>query len=331
MKGLYIMNKKPFPLVYNDHVRKQIADLVEMNMDVMSSEEVYQNPSVLKEIDIIFSGWGGPKLDKAFLANASNLKAFFYAAGSLKTIVTEATWQEKVTITNAVHANSVPVAEFTLSQILFCLKRGWYFAKYIEENRAYPSKPYQLGGAYHSKVGIISMSTVGRCVCELLKHFDLDVYAYDPFMTKEEADYYQVTPSTINYLFENCDIVSLHAPLLDETKNLIKASHFESMKKNASFLNTARGAIVNEKEMIDTLLHKRPDITAVLDVTNSEPLPSDSLLYDMKNVILTPHLAGSEGAECGRMGQYMVEELQRFLNQKPLKWQISQESFSKLA
>ncbi|WP_231735353.1 hydroxyacid dehydrogenase [Gracilibacillus massiliensis] len=330
MKGIYIMNQAPFSLVYPEYIRNEIDQLVDIHHDVMSTEEVKRDPSVLKEVDLILSGWGGPTLDETFLQHAPNLKAFFYAAGSLKTIVTDAAWERNITITNAVHANSVPVVEFTLTQLLFCLKRGWHFVRMIEENRTYPSKPYQLSGGFRSKVGIISMSTVGRGVCELLKHFDLDVYAYDPFMTKEEAEYYQVTPTSIDAIFEQCDIVSLHAPLLEETRNLIEGKHFQSMKENSSFINTARGAIVNQEEMTKAL-QRRPDITAVLDVTNPEPPPADSVLYDMKNVILTPHLAGSEGAECGRMGHYMLEELTRFLNNEPLKWQINQERFSSLA
>ncbi|WP_331460481.1 hydroxyacid dehydrogenase [Gracilibacillus suaedae] len=330
MKGIYIMNKESFPLVYSDSIRSEIRQLVDIDRDVMSAEEVESDLSVLKDVDVIFSGWGGPKLDETFLRAAPNLQAFFYAAGSLKAIITDAVWKRNITITNAVYANSVPVVEFTLSQILFCLKRGWHFVRMIEENRAYPSKPYHLSGGFRSKVGIISMSTVGRGVCELLKHFDLDVYAYDPFMTKEEAEHYQVTPTTIDTIFEHCDIVSLHAPLLEETRNLIEGKHFRRMKENASFINTARGAIVNQQEMIE-VLHNRPDLTAVLDVTNPEPPPANSVLYAMKNVVLTPHLAGSEGAECGRMGQYMLEELRRFLKQKPLKWQIDQERFSTLA
>ncbi len=84
------------------------------------------------------------------------------------------------------------------------------------------------------------------------------------------------------------------------------------------------GAVVAETEMIN-VLEKRPDLYAVLDVTHPEPPAADSLLYELPNVVLTPHIAGSVGRECRRMGRYMVNELERFIHNEPLKWAVSQE------
>jgi phosphoglycerate dehydrogenase-like enzyme len=100
--------------------------------------------------------------------------------------------------------------------------------------------------------------------------------------------------------------------------------------KNGTFLNTARGAVVNEPEMIE-VLRERPDLTAILDVTHPEPPVPDSPLYDLENVFLTPHVAGSMAEECGRMGQYMADELQRFLNGEDLQYQVSKSAFQRMA
>jgi phosphoglycerate dehydrogenase-like enzyme len=102
---------------------------------------------------------------------------------------------------------------------------------------------------------------------------------------------------------------------------MITAELLNSMKKGATFINTARGHVVRENELIQ-VLEDRPDLQAVLDVTEQEPLPLSSPLNALPNVVLTPHIAGSQGRECQRMGQYMVDELDRYLAGSPLLWQV---------
>ena len=102
------------------------------------------------------------------------------------------------------------------------------------------------------------------------------------------------------------------------------------MRPNAVFINTARGAAVREKEMYE-VLERRPDLWAILDVTDPEPPDPDSPLYRLPNVVLTPHIAGSLDGECARMGLYMTEELERFIAGEPLKWAVSEEQFHVMA
>ncbi|MBZ0295568.1 MAG: glycerate dehydrogenase, partial [Anaerolineae bacterium] len=110
----------------------------------------------------------------------------------------------------------------------------------------------------------------------------------------------------------------------------ITGAHFHMMKPNATFINTARGAIVREDEMIE-VLQQRPDITALLDVTYPEPPVAGSPLYTLPNVMLTPHIAGSMAEECHRMGYYMLEELERYVAGEPLRYQITREQFEHMA
>jgi phosphoglycerate dehydrogenase-like enzyme len=118
--------------------------------------------------------------------------------------------------------------------------------------------------------------------------------------------------------------VSVHTPLLAETRGMIAGAHIEMMKPCATFINTARGEVVRESELIG-VLRDRPDIQAVLDVCSVEPPPADSPLYELPNVVLTPHIAGSVGPECQRMGQYVAEELERYVAGQPLHWAITPE------
>ena len=96
------------------------------------------------------------------------------------------------------------------------------------------------------------------------------------------------------------------------------------MKPYSTFINTSRGAVIRENEMIE-VLRQRPDLWAVLDVTYPEPPPPDSPLYTLPNVLLTPHIAGSMGEECRRQGRYMIEELERYLAGQPLSWAVTKE------
>ncbi|QTM99021.1 glycerate dehydrogenase [Sediminibacillus dalangtanensis] len=324
-KGLFIMRLEPFDYVYPPAVREEISQFIDILAPPMAAETARLHPELLRQADVIFSGWSGPRLDESFLETAEKLKVFFYAAGSVKPIVTDAVWKRKVKVTSAIGANAIPVVEFTLSQVLFCLKNGWQFVRQVKRERQFPEKPFPIAGSFQSTVGLISLSTVGRGVAEQLKRFDVEVLAYDPFVNKKEAEKLGVTLCSLKQIFQQSDVVSLHAPLLDDTRGMITGEHFAIMKQHASFINTARGAIIREPEMV-RVLTERTDITAVLDVTDPEPPAVGSPLYQMENVVLTPHLAGSEGAECGRMGMYMLEELKRYVAGETLKWQVNPEN-----
>ena len=243
--------------------------------------------------------------------------------------MTDAFWKSGAVITSSYAANGVSVAEYTLSQIIFCLNKGWYYVLNGQRQGKY-IKRIPAPGAYGSIIGIISLGMIGRCVCELLKAFDVKIIAYDPFPDADMALKLGVELCGLEDVFRRADVVSLHTPLLDETRGMITGVHFASMKKDASFINTARGAIVKEEEMIEAV-RQRLDLQIVLDVTYPEPPDLDSGLYDLPNMVLTPHIAGSLGNECRRMGRYMVDELERYLNSQSLKWQITEEQAAKLA
>lgn len=331
MKGLFIMGEAPFEWVYPSTIRQQIEDLVGMDIPFLTKDQVKENKSILKDVEVVFSGWGGPALDEAFLAAAPRLKAVFYAAGTVKNIATQASWKRNIRIFNAAEANAIPVTEYALSQILFSLKNGWSYVRNIQRDRAYPGKSTSAGaGAFGSTVGIISLSKIGRRVCELLEPFDVEVIAYDPYVNEEAAGSLGVELCSLKEVFQRADVVSLHTPLLEETRGMITGQHFSLLKPNASFINTARGAIVREDEMIEVLMN-RGDITAVLDVTYPEPPLSGSPLFTLPNVVLTPHIAGSKGPECARMGQSMLDEFQRYLRNEPLKCEVKEKDIGIMA
>ncbi|HBF35442.1 TPA: glycerate dehydrogenase [Candidatus Sumerlaeota bacterium] len=323
LKGLYILNPGDFEKIYGPDERRDIANLVDIVAPVQSRENISENWGLLKDVEVIFSGWGGPRLDEKFLDAAPNLKVVFYGAGSASVIVTEASWNRGVQVTTSYAANAIPVAEYTLAMIIFGLKHGFLSSQKLRHEKTY-TQPRYVPGCYKSTVGLISIGMIAKVLIELLRPFDFNIIAYDPFMPQGAASEFGIELVSLEEIFRRSDVVSLHTPWLKETENMITGAHFSSMKEGATFINTARGAVVNQPEMLEVVA-KRPDLQFFLDVVHPEPPENNHPLYLLPNILFTPHIAGSLCNECHRMGRYMVDELQLFLAGKPLKWLVTRE------
>jgi phosphoglycerate dehydrogenase-like enzyme len=328
-KGLYLLRPDAFERIYGEAEKSDIAGLVDFYAPPQTAESVARDPGLLAEAEIVLSGWGAPVMDEAFLAAAPKLRVVFYGAGTIRYFTTDALWDRGVRVTSAHAMNAVPVSEYTLAAILFSLKRSWHLASSVRRERGFPSR-VGMPGAYGSTVGLVSLGAVGRLVRERLRPFDLRVVAYDPYVTPEAAALLGVELLSLEDLFRESDVVSLHTPWLPETEGMISGPHLDSMKPGATLINTARGAVVRQAALVE-VLERRPDLWAVLDVTHPEPPEPDSALYDLSNVVLTPHIAGSQGGECRRMGRFVVEELRRYARGQPLLGEITRERASLLA
>lgn len=329
-KALFVLDSSAYEMIYGQQHRETLTTLVDFVAEPMTAPQVLENPGVLKEVEVVFTGWGGPRFDEKLLAHAPNLRAVFYGAGSIKGITSDAFWERDIKVCSAWVANGIPVAEFTLGAILLAGKRIFRYHRNTFTTHAAVAREDE-NGLFETTVGIISLGTIGRRVCEMLRPFDMKVLAFDPFVSAAKADELQVELVSLDDIFKRCKIVSLHTPWLKETENMIRGRHFDMMLPDSTFINTARGAVVNENEMI-AALQKRQDITALLDVTfPHEPPEPTSPLWHMSNVYLTPHLAGSMGHECRRMGQYMVEEFRRYLSGQPFKYGITRQAAAKMA
>lgn len=322
-KALFILNADAYQRIYGEAENRQIRELVDIIAPPLSRQEIAEDPSPLKDAEIIISGWGCPTFDETLLNAAPALKAIFYGAGSIKYIVTDAFWKRNIQITTAYEANGIPVAEFTLAQILLGLKGYWQYVRSFKETGIW-YEHLSTAGAYGSTVGLISLGMIGRMVAEKLKEYPVKVLAYDPYVKPEVANQLNTHLCPLETVFAESDVVSLHTPWLPETEGMIRCSHFEAMKPGATFINTARGAVVNEAEMTE-VLQKRPDIFALLDVTYPEPPENHSPLKTLPNVVITPHIAGANTNECKRNGQYVIAELKRYINGEPLLFAISEQ------
>jgi phosphoglycerate dehydrogenase-like enzyme len=330
-KAVYILSADNFSKIYGPDEQRDLAERFDFPFPPQTSESLASDWSRFKDVEFVFSGWGAHPLDTNFLNHFPKLKAFFYGAGSIKSTVRPEFWKKNIPIVSAWAANAVPVSEYTLSQILFSLKHGWRFAFGTKNNpTGYSKKNIEVPGAYGSKVGLISMGMIGRLVRERLKPFNVEVLAFSPDLDDEKAKALDVRRVSLETLFRESDVVSCHTPWLKETERMLREEHFASMKPNATFINTARGAVVDEAGLIK-VLEKRPDLWALLDVTWPEPPAADSPLRTLPNVIYTPHIAGSMDNECRRMGRTMIEEYDLFAKGQPMRYQVSEKMAQTLA
>lgn len=323
LRGLYILDEDALALIYGAPERRDISRHVEFVAAPQTRASIAAQPDLLRHVDVIFSGWGMPVVDDAFLEAAPKLKVIFYGAGAVGYFMTESVWKRQIVVTSAYEANAVPVAEYTLSMILFSLKHGWSLTRRTRETRTFPDRN-GAPGCYGSVIGLLSLGVTARALLKLLRPLDVKVLAYDPYVSEGEASVLGAELVSMEELFRRCDVVSVHTPYLAETEGLVTGAHVASMKKGATFINTARGEIVREEEMIQVLA-QRPDLIAVLDVAIKEPPAKDSPLFALPNVVLTPHIAGSVGAECRRMGRFMVEELARYVAGEPLRGAVTRD------
>lgn len=300
------------PRLFDPASRANLADVADVAPIVVSDAATPEAAGLLAEAEVLLTCWGAPSIDAAVLAAAPRLRAVVHAAGSVRGIVTPACWDRGIAVSTAASANARPVAEYTLAMILLAGKQALEIRdRYRAERRSYFWQlEYPDAGNYGRTVGIVGASRIGRDLIRLLAPHDMRVLVYDPYLSAEEAHELGVDRVGLDELCAASDIVTVHAPELPSTRNLIDRAHLALMRDGSTLINTARGSLVNTAALLDELSTGR--INAVLDVTEPEVPPADSPLYTLPNVVLTPHIAGSIGTELRRLGASAVAEIGRY-------------------
>ncbi|MDD5350363.1 MAG: hydroxyacid dehydrogenase [Chthoniobacteraceae bacterium] len=329
-KAVFLLAEATCKLVYGPRQREAIEAIAEVTGPILTPWTWRQHPEITRDAEWIFSSWSMPVVDEELLKAFPKLRAIFYAAGTVKPFVTDALWERGIIVTSAFAANAIPVADFTIAQIILSLKSVWRMALQVKRDKGKTPRQIPSPGVYGATVGLISLGMIGRLVAERLREFPVDVIAYDPFVTAETASALGVRLCSLDEVFELSDVVSCHTPWLKETEGMLRKKHFERMKPYATFVNTSRGAIVDEPGLVEAF-SARPDLFALIDVTWPEPPVAGSPLYELPNVILTPHIAGSKNNECWRMAQYMVDEATRLLAGEPLQYAVTPSLLKRMA
>ncbi|GAA2780116.1 hydroxyacid dehydrogenase [Nonomuraea dietziae] len=323
-KTLVAMGRPVATRLLNAQARSRLAMIADVDPHLVVDDFTGVD---LSAVEVLYTSWGCPPVTAEVLASAPRLRAIVHAAGSVKHHVTDAVWQRGIAVSTAADANAEPVAEFTLASILYANKRVIDIARAYRserENQDWDAR-FPGFGNYRRTVGIVGASRIGRRVIELLRPFDVEVLVSDPYLREDLG----VTRVDLDELVTRCDVVSLHAPDLPETHHLMDAARLAGMRDGATLINTARAALVDQDALTAELASGR--LYAILDHTEPEILPTGSPLYDLPNVLVTPHIAGSLGGELARMADLALDELARYARGLPFEHGVEPTSLSRSA
>jgi phosphoglycerate dehydrogenase-like enzyme len=286
---------------------------------------------LLERADVLLSGWGCPPLGEDVLARAPRLRAVIHAAGTVKNHVGEPVFARGIAVTSAVAANAIPVAQYAVAAILFAAKGAFALRERFRTVRAFRIWPRELPGvgALGKTIGIVGASHIGRLVLAHLQPHGFRVLLHDPTLAPGAAEAMGATPAALDDLLRESDVVSLHAPLLPETRHLLDVRRLGLMRDGTTLVNTARGGLVDSRALESELASGR--LMAVIDTTEPEILPATSPLYELPNVFLTPHIAGAMGRETQRLADLALDELERFARGEPFRHAITRDAFVRIA
>ncbi len=232
-------------------------------------------------------------------------------------------------MSSAAEANVRPVVQFTVAAVLLAGKRAFGTARTYAAGafRSYPSSPRT--GNRARVVGVVGASRIGRAViAELLRH-GFTVLVADPYLTAADAVRTGARLVGLDDLVGAADVVSLHAPELEETRGMFDDRRLSLMRDGAVLINTARGPLVDTGALLRHCATGRID--AVLDVTDPEPLPPGHPLFELPNVFVTPHIAGALGDEIRALGDFVVDEAGRLVRGEPLLGLVHAEQLDRMA
>ncbi|NUW29886.1 hydroxyacid dehydrogenase [Nonomuraea sp. SMC257] len=322
------MDSATYSTLFEEPQLRRLRELAELGDPVVTGD--LDTPEVrrrLREVEVLVTSWGCPRLTEERLADAPGLRAIFHCAGTVRTFVTDEVWRRGILVTNAADENAIPVAEFTLAAIIFAGKKAPFLAQDARRHRgdwSFASSRGELSNRGRT-IGVVGYSRVGRRVVERLRDLEVDVLVADPYADAAEVAAAGAHLVELPELLRRSDVLTLHVPALPSTRRLIGAAELAMLRDGATVINTARGAVLDTAALERECVSGRLD--AMLDVTDPEPLPAGSPLYDLPNVMITPHIAGSLGSETRRMSESALDELERYLHGRPPRAAVTADEF----
>lgn len=311
---------------YYEKLRK-MGEVKVYDRDDFSCEEYYLE--FVKGSTVIVTSWDSPRINGKILDLCPDLKAVIHGAGSIKPIISEEFQARKIRITNSAVAIGEGVAETALGFAISACK-GFYTLNEDTKNGLWQENIKQkVKDFYDIKVGVISGGAVGKHMVKLLKNFHVDVLLYDPILSAEQIAALGAEKVSLETLLSECDVVSVHAPSIPATDNMLNASNLCLLQDGAVLINTSRGSVINEKDLIAEL--KKGRFFACIDVTQTEPPAKDNELRTLPNVVLTPHIAGTATNGLKRVALHVCEEIERLLNGEKMRTEVNLDDLARMA
>lgn len=274
-----------------------------------------------KDADILMTGWGHPMIDSNVLEGTC-IKLIAHTGGSVADYVAQDVFEKGVKVISGNDMYAESVAEGALGYMLMGLRK---MVDYVEDTRAgywHSERCGRSEGLLGQTVGLVGMGAITKNLIPLLKPFGVKLKLYSGYpINAEYLAENNAVQASLEEIFSTCKVVSIHSALNDRTKGMIGKEHFDLLRDGAVFVNTARGAIIREDEMIEALKENR--FTAVLDVYCKEPLDVDSPLRQLKNVYCMPHQGGPTIDRKPVVTMSLADDVLRFAEGKPLRYEIS--------
>jgi D-3-phosphoglycerate dehydrogenase len=244
----------------------------------------------------------GARITAEIIAEAPHLQVIARTGAGVDNVDLKAATEHKIFVCYVPDANVVSVAEHVMSLLLALSKQLKLLDEEVRGGNFAVRYRYLSTEVWGKTLGIIGLGKIGREVAQRARNgFGMKVVTFDPYVPSEEARGLDVEPfESLGTMLSQSDAVTLHVPLTGETRGLMGAREFRSMKPSAWFINTSRGGLVDEAALVDAL-DSGVIAGAGLDVFESEPLDPDSPLTRLSNIILTPHVAGLTNESSIRM------------------------------
>jgi len=294
---------------------------------VWSADEIKQ---ALADVDGCIGSWGTYHIGPDEIAAAPRLRIVSHAAGTIRAHIAPEVFDRGIVVTSAAAAIAPYVAEAVVGLAIALLRGVHMHDAAMKTDRTWGDERHKAGQTlFRERVGLVGFGRVAREVVRLLRPLGAQVIAYDPYSDAALAKRMRVRLTSLEEVMKTCRVVSLHAARLPSTRHLIGRDQLRLMQDGAALINTARGAILDHDALHDELRTGR--IHAALDVTDPEPLPPDSPLRDLRNVILTPHIAGPVRGRRWEMAMMAVKDQALFFSGKEPLYRVTKEMLEWMA
>lgn len=290
-KPMEMLQEKGFEIVKNPYPRP------------LTEEEISE---LIKDVDGVIIGVD--PLNKSVLERAEKLKAISKYGVGVDNIDIEYAKQKGIKVSRTVGANFDAVADFAICLMLAVARKIVVIDRECRKSNWNKIMSLEI---YGKTLGIIGTGHIGKGVAKRARGFDMNIIAYDVFHDEEFAKEYGVKYVPLEELYRKADIITLHVPLLEETKNMIGKKEFNMMKKNAILINTARGGLIDEDALYEALKNN-VIYGAGIDVFEQEP-PKNQKLFELDNIVISSHSGASTYEAVDKMGIMAVENLIRDL------------------
>ena len=298
-------------ILITEFIDKNSLDDLNNNFEIKFDEKLWEKKEELLEIIKDYDGLivrNKTQVNKKILSNAKNLKFIGRLGVGLDNIDTEFCKSKNIHVQPATGMNADSVAEYVISSSMSLIKKIPMFHNGTVKGN-WPRTTIKSAEINGKCIGIVGLGTIGRKVADYSLKNGLNVLAYDPYIKKLDDNEKNYKLSSLENVFKDADIISLHLPLTEETKNLINKSSFSKMQKQPIIINTSRGSVVNENDLINAYDQNLISGFA-LDVFENEPIKKD--LYETItseiNCILTPHISGVTTESNIRVSNFIVKK-----------------------